>query len=40
MMTFAFVINACGLGVLVGSFVKTEKSFSVAGMFGTQIWQH
>lgn len=37
MMTFAFVINACGLGVLAGSFVKTEKSFSVAGMFGTQI---
>ncbi|WP_251552108.1 ABC transporter permease [Neobacillus muris] len=36
-MTMAFIINACGLGVLAGSFVKTEKAFSVAGMFGTQI---
>lgn len=37
MMTFAFVFNACGLGLLAGSFIKTEKAFSVAGMFGTQI---
>jgi ABC-2 type transport system permease protein len=37
MMTLAFVISACGLGVLAGSFIKTEKSFAVAGMFGTQI---
>ncbi|WML42166.1 ABC transporter permease [Neobacillus sp. OS1-2] len=36
-MTLAFVINASGLGVLAGSFIKTEKSFNVAGMFGTQI---
>ncbi|MCM3768111.1 ABC transporter permease [Neobacillus niacini] len=36
-MTAAFVINACGLGVLAGAFVKTEKAFSVAGMFGSQI---
>ncbi|WP_066073452.1 ABC transporter permease [Neobacillus soli] len=36
-MTFAFVVNASGLGVLAGSFIKTEKSFNVAGMFGTQI---
>ncbi|ETI67694.1 ABC transporter permease [Neobacillus vireti] len=36
-MTLAFVINASGLGVLAGSFMKTEKSFGVAGMFATQI---
>lgn len=35
--TFAFVISACGLGVLVGSFIKKEKTFSVAAMLGTQI---
>jgi ABC-2 type transport system permease protein len=37
LMTIAFVINACGLGVMAGSFIKTEKSFSVAGSLGTQI---
>jgi ABC-2 type transport system permease protein len=37
MMTLAFVINACGLGVLVGSFIKKEKSFNVAGSLGVQI---
>ncbi|MEH7109833.1 ABC transporter permease [Bacillus sp. JJ1764] len=37
LMTIAFVISACGLGILAGSFVKTEKAFGVAGMFGTQI---
>ena len=37
LMTVSFVFNACGLGILVGSFIKTEKAFSVAGMFGTQI---
>jgi ABC-2 type transport system permease protein len=37
MMTISFVISACGLGVLAGSLIKTEKSFSVVGMFGTQI---
>ncbi|MFK9094463.1 ABC transporter permease [Bacillus salipaludis] len=36
-MTLAFVVNASGLGVLAGSFIKTEKAFNVAGMFGTQI---
>lgn len=36
-MTIAFVVNACGLGVMAGSFIKTEKSFSVAGSLGTQI---
>ena len=36
-MTIAFVINACGLGVLAGSFMRKEKSFAVAGMFGSQI---
>ncbi|WP_147533214.1 ABC transporter permease [Bacillus marasmi] len=35
--TFAFVMSACGLGVLVGSFIKKEKTFSVAAMLGTQI---
>ena len=37
-MTLAFVFNACGLGVLAGSFIKTEKSFNVAGMFGRKSW--
>ncbi|WP_342429271.1 ABC transporter permease [Neobacillus sp. FSL H8-0543] len=37
LMTIAFVVNACGLGVMAGSFIKTEKSFSVAGSLGTQI---
>jgi ABC-2 type transport system permease protein len=37
-MTFAFVVSACGLGVLAGSFIKTEKAFSAAGMLGTQIF--
>ena len=37
LMTIAFVVNACGLGVMAGSFMKTEKSFSVAGSLGTQI---
>ncbi|MFJ7729397.1 ABC transporter permease [Neobacillus sp. NPDC097160] len=36
-MTLAFVVNASGLGVLAGSFIKTEQAFNVAGMFGTQI---
>lgn len=38
MMTFAFVVSACGLGVLAGSFIKTEKAFNAAGMLGTQIF--
>lgn len=38
MMTFAFVINTCGLGVLAGAMIKTEKTFSVAGMLTTQIF--
>ncbi|PLR94686.1 ABC transporter permease [Bacillus sp. T33-2] len=33
----AYVFSACGLGVLIGSFIKTEKAFNVAGMLGTQI---
>jgi ABC-2 type transport system permease protein len=37
-MTIAFVISACGLGVLAGSFIKTEKAFNAAGMLGTQIF--
>jgi ABC-2 type transport system permease protein len=37
LMTFSFVISACGLGVLVGSFIKKEKAFNVAGSLGTQI---
>jgi ABC-2 type transport system permease protein len=37
MMTLAFVINACGLGVLAGSLIKKEKSFNVAGSLGVQI---
>lgn len=37
LMTISFVISACGLGVLAGSFIKKEKTFNVAGMFGSQI---
>jgi ABC-2 type transport system permease protein len=37
-MTFAYVVSACGLGVLAGSFIKTEKAFGAAGMLGTQIF--
>lgn len=37
-MTFAFVVNACGLGMVAVSFIKSEKSFNVAGMLGTQIF--
>ena len=33
----SFVFSVCGLGVLLGSLVKTEKSFSVAGMLAVQI---
>ena len=37
LMTFAFVFSACGLGVLVGSFIKKEKTFSMVAILGTQI---
>jgi ABC-2 type transport system permease protein len=37
-MTFSFVISTCGLGVLAGSFIRTEKAFNAAGMLGTQIF--
>ena len=33
----SFVVSVCGLGVLLGSLVKTEKTFNVAGMLATQI---
>ncbi|CAM3730411.1 ABC transporter permease [Mesobacillus thioparans] len=33
----SFVFSACGLGVLLGTLVKTEKTFNAAGMLGTQI---
>ncbi|WP_079508525.1 ABC transporter permease [Mesobacillus jeotgali] len=34
---FSFVFSVCGLGVLLGTFVKTEKTFNAAGMLATQI---
>lgn len=34
---FAFVFSASGLGILLGSLAKTEKSFSAASMLGTQL---
>jgi ABC-2 type transport system permease protein len=34
---FSFVFSVCGLGVLLGTFVKKEKTFSAAGMLATQI---
>ncbi len=36
-VTLAYCISACGLGVLAGTVLKTEKSFNVAGMIGTQL---
>lgn len=36
-VTIAFVINACGLGMMAGALIKTEKGFNVGGMLGTQI---
>ncbi len=36
-ITISFVISACGLGILAGSFIKKEKTFSVASMLATQI---
>ncbi|MBT2681451.1 ABC transporter permease [Bacillus sp. ISL-35] len=33
----SFVFSVCGLGVLLGTLVKTEKTFNAAGMLGTQI---
>lgn len=36
-LTFSYVISACGLGVLAGSIFKTEKSFGAAGLLGSQI---
>jgi ABC-2 type transport system permease protein len=38
LITIAYVISACGLGVLAGTLLKTEKSFNVAGMIGTQLF--
>lgn len=37
-VTVSYVIGASGLGVLAGSLFKTEKSFGVAGMLGSQIF--
>ncbi|MFT9597427.1 ABC transporter permease [Mesobacillus sp.] len=34
---FSFVFSVCGLGVLLGTLVKTEKTFNAAGMLATQI---
>lgn len=33
----SFVFSVCGLGVLLGTLVKTEKTFNAAGMLVTQI---
>lgn len=33
----SFVFSVCGLGVLLGTLVKTEKTFNAAGMLATQI---
>ena len=33
----SFVFSVCGIGVLLGTLVKTEKTFNAAGMLGTQI---
>ncbi|RDU38301.1 ABC transporter permease [Neobacillus piezotolerans] len=33
----SFVFSACGLGVMAGALLKSQKAFNVAGMLGTQI---
>jgi ABC-2 type transport system permease protein len=33
----SFVFSVCGLGVFLGTVVKTEKTFNAAGMLATQI---
>lgn len=33
----SFVFSACGLGVMAGSLLKSQKAFNIAGMLGTQI---
>ena len=38
LMTVAFVFNTCGLGVLAGSFIKTQKTFDGVGMLASQIF--
>ncbi|WP_043931636.1 ABC transporter permease [Bacillus sp. EB01] len=37
LISVCFVFSACGLGVFVGSLMKTGKSFEVVGSLGTQI---
>ncbi|GAM14951.1 ABC transporter permease [Mesobacillus selenatarsenatis] len=37
LLGFSFVFSVCGLGVLLGTLVKTEKTFNAAGMLATQI---
>jgi ABC-2 type transport system permease protein len=38
LMTFAFVVSTCGLGILAGSFIKTSKTFDSVGMLASQIF--
>ena len=37
MIGFSFILNAAGLGVLIGSFINREKTFNSVGILGTQV---
>ncbi|MBQ4815452.1 ABC transporter permease [Bacillus pumilus] len=37
MIGCSFILNAAGFGVLIGSFIKREKTFNSVGILGTQV---
>ncbi|MEH7643370.1 ABC transporter permease, partial [Bacillus pumilus] len=37
MIGCSFIVNAAGFGVLIGSFIKREKTFNSVGILGTQV---
>ncbi|WP_339205787.1 ABC transporter permease [Bacillus sp. FSL W8-1143] len=37
MIGCSFIVNAAGFGVLIGSFIKREKTFNSVGILGTQL---
>ncbi|MGX9291417.1 ABC transporter permease [Bacillus sp. A015] len=37
MIGCSFILNAAGFGVLIGSFIKKEKTFNSVGILGTQV---
>lgn len=37
MIGCSFILNAAGFGVMIGSFIKREKTFNSVGILGTQV---